>query len=203
MTTIRNDKNMAVSQQPESNANGGFMTRLRNWRKKEAGAVLVEYAFCLPLLLLICYMTLEFSFLKMRQISLDRVTDQTFRELRLGLIPDPDHEKVKDAMCAKPLARFILWNCSDNLLLQVREVERSVWNLDLGQTNCLDTTPEDGYMPPIDFSTGIENQLMVARACLIQGSLFPPINALRSLPRYDEFGNFALVSKSAFVNEPF
>ncbi|WP_170783514.1 TadE/TadG family type IV pilus assembly protein [Ruegeria lacuscaerulensis] len=184
-------------------ANGTFFQRIRGWRKNEDGAVLVEYALCLPLLLLMLFLTLEFAHLKMRQISLDRVTDQTFRELRLGLIPNPDHDSVKDAMCAKTLARIILWDCSESLLLQVREVERSVWNLDLGQTNCLDTTPEDGYMPPIDFTAGIENQLMIARACLIQRSLFPPINALRSLPRYDEFGNFALVSKSAFVNEPF
>ena len=61
----------------------------------------------------------------------------------------------------------------------------------------------DGYEPPIVFSAGIENQLMIARACLVQKSLFPPIPMLASLPRYDDFGNFALVSRSAFVNEPF
>ncbi len=177
--------------------------RLKNGWRDETGTTLVEYSLCLPVLLLFLFITLEFSYLIMRQVSLDRATDETFRELRLGLISEPDHEKVKTAICAKPLARVVLWRCDENLLLEVRQVEKSDWSLNLAGVLCIDTTPPDGYEPPIVFSAGIENQLMIARACLVQKSLFPPIPMLASLPRYDDFGNFALVSRSAFVNEPF
>ncbi len=178
-------------------------SRLKNGWRDETGTTLVEYSLCLPVLLLFLFITLEFSYLIMRQVSLDRATDETFRELRLGLIPEPDHEKVKTAICTKPLARIVLWRCDENLLLEVRQVEKSDWSLNLADVLCIDTTPPDGYEPPIVFSAGIENQLMIARACLVQNSIFPPIPMLASLPRYDDLGNFALVSRSAFVNEPF
>lgn len=199
----KNNNNLSTPQNTEVHAHRSFWQRVRNWRKNEAGAVLVEYSICLPFLLFAAYLTFEFSFLKMRQFSLDRVTDQAFRELRLGLIDDPDHDKVKDAMCEKPLARFILWNCSNTVRLQVVEVEQGVWDLDLDELDCVDLMPPDDYNPEIEFDEVKPSQLMIARSCILQRGLFPPINALSSLPRYDSLGNFALVSRSAFVNEPF
>ncbi|WP_171123718.1 MULTISPECIES: TadE/TadG family type IV pilus assembly protein [unclassified Ruegeria] len=182
----------------------GIARRTRRWWRDEDGTTLVEFSVCLPLLLLFLFITLEFSYLIVRQVALDRSTDETFRELRLGLISDPTHEKVKTAICAKSLAQVSLWDCDENLLLEVRQVEKSDWEFNLnGRANCLNTSPPDGYEPPIDFTEGTENQLMIARACLVQRSLFPPMPMLASLRRYDDLGNFALISRSAFVNEPF
>lgn len=196
------DYSPRMSPRTDNDASPPLHRRMRNWLRDESGTMMVELAITAPLLFLLFFITVEFSYLKVRQISLDHVTDVTFRELRLGLIPDADHDTVKAEICDKALAQLLLWDCSDNLLLEVREVAKSDWSINAADPICLDTTPEEDYEPPIVFTTGIENQMMIARTCLIQRSLFPPMQMLMSIPRYDDLGNFAVVSKSAFVNEP-
>lgn len=176
--------------------------RMARWWRKENGAVLVEYAIAAPFLLLVFFVIVEFSYLKVREVALDRATDMAFRELRLGLIEDPTHDKVKEAICADGVARILLRNCSDNLLLEVRQVPKTDWSIGAGDPICLDTTPAEDYEPPIVFTPGTDSQMMVARACLIQNPVFPPFEYVMSIQRYDDAGNFALISKSAFVNEP-
>ncbi len=174
---------------------------LSNWSKNEDGATLVEFAIVVPLLFLVFFLTLEFSYLKVREVALDRATDEAFRELRLGLIADPSHDKVKARICANALA-FLLPDCENNLLLEVREVPKSNWDISTNDPICLDTTPTEDYEPPIVFTEGAENQMMIARACLIQQPILPLFDFVRSIRRYDEQGNFALISRAAFVNEP-
>ena len=181
----------------------GIRATVRAWLRGESGASMVEFTITAPLLFLLFFVTVEYGYLKVREIALDRVTDETFRELRLGLITDANHETVKAAICSKRLAGVVLIDCADNLLLEVRSVPKSDWSIQMNANpNCLDTSPPKDYEPPIDFSPGAQNQLMIARTCLIQRPLFPPFEWTRALARYDNQGNFALFSKSAFVNEP-
>lgn len=176
---------------------------VRAWLRGASGASMVEFTITAPLLFLLFFVTVEFGYLKVREIALDRVTDETFRELRLGLITDANHDTVKTAICSKRLAGVVLIDCADNLLLEVRSVPKSDWSIQMNENpNCLDTSPPKDYEPPIDFSPGAQNQLMIARTCLIQRPLFPLFEWTQSLARYDDQGNFALFSKSAFVNEP-
>lgn len=176
--------------------------RLRYWVRDESGASIVELSLMAPLLFLVFFTTLEFSYMKVREVSLDRATDEAFRDLRLGLIDDPDHEKVKAAICANRISTLTLPDCATNLILEVREVPKGNWTLPGGEPNCIDTTPPDGYEPPIVFSAGTENQLMVARACLVHTPIMPPFGFVSSIRRYDAEGNYGLVSRAAFVNEP-
>lgn len=176
--------------------------RAMDFARDESGTTIVEFSITFLLLISIALSVFEFSYLKAREVVLDRATDNAFRELRLGLIPEPNHDKVKTAICEDELAAQVLWDCEDNLLLEVREVPKSNWNIAMDGPICLDTTPAEDYEPPIVFTPGAENQLMVARACLIQRPVFLSIEALFPFRRYDERGNFSLISKSAFVNEP-
>ncbi|MEM6890990.1 MAG: TadE/TadG family type IV pilus assembly protein [Pseudomonadota bacterium] len=178
-----------------------WQSKIRHWLRDESGATLVEFTIIVPTLFMVFFLTAEFSYLKVREVALDRSTDRAFRELRLGLIDDPTHDKMKIEICSDELA-FLLPNCLENLLLEVREVPKTDWSINTGDPICLDTTPAEDYEPPIVFTAGVENQMMVARACLIQRSIFPVFELVRSIGRYDEFGNFALISKTAFVNEP-
>ncbi|MDJ0858422.1 MAG: pilus assembly protein [Dinoroseobacter sp.] len=175
---------------------------LRTWARDESGASMLEVSLVAPLLFLAFFTTLEFSYMKVREISLDRATDQTFRELRLGLINDPDHEKVKAAICANTISRLTLPDCATNLILEVREVPKANWSLPGEDPNCINTAPPEGYEPPIFFSAGAENQLMVARACLVHRPIMPPFGFVASIRRFDDQGNYGLVSRAAFVNEP-
>ncbi|MEM9394952.1 MAG: TadE/TadG family type IV pilus assembly protein [Pseudomonadota bacterium] len=175
---------------------------LRKLLRDESGASVVEFGLMAPLLFLLFFTTLEFSYMKVREISLDRATDQTFRELRLGLIDDPDHAKVKAAICANVISTLTLPDCEANLILEVREVPKGNWSLPAEDPNCIDTSPPDDYEPPISFTPGTENQLMVARACLVHSPLLPPFGFVASIRRFDDQGNYGLVSRAAFVNEP-
>lgn len=183
-------------------ASARIAQRVRHLLRNESGASAVEFALTVPLLFLLFFVTLEFSYMKVREIALDRATDETFRQLRLGLIADPDHDKVKTAICANSLSTLVLRDCDANLILEVREVPKTNWALPADLANCINTEPPDGYEPPIFFSAGAENQLMVARACLIHRPLLPPFGFVSSINRYDDQGNYGLVSRSAFVNEP-
>ena len=88
------------------------------------------------------------------------------------------------------------------MFLEVRQVPKSDWSINAFERPlCLDTSDED-FDPPIVFNPGVENEMMIARACLVHNPILPLFEAVLSIKRYDEQGNFALVSKSAFVNEP-
>lgn len=173
----------------------------RRWLGDQSGAFLTEYAIVISFMFLAFFIAVEFSYLKVREVALDRAVDRSFRELRLGLINNPDHDVMKARICADQLS-FLLPNCDDNLLLEVRQVPKTNWTIGAGEPICLDTTPPDDYEPPIVYSNGGQNDLMVARACLIQRPIFPVFDLISALQRYDDLGNFALISISAFVNEP-
>lgn len=199
----RSEKLTDVPDHPGLKTRRTLLDHAASWWRDESGAHLVEYAIAAPFLLLVFFVMTEFSYLKIREVALDRATDMAFRELRLGLIENPTHDKVKAAICTEGVAQVLLRDCDENLLLEVRQVPKTDWSIGAAESpNCLDTTPAEDYAPPIEFSAGADSQMMIARACLIQNPIFPPFEYVMSIRRYDELGNFALISKSAFVNEP-
>ena len=75
---------------------------------------------------------------------------------------------------------------------------------DLEEIECVDQ-PADETITPVtseNFSTGGSSQIMFVRVCLVVNPLFPGVPYLSQLPKESLSGGYAIVSQTAFLNEP-
>lgn len=170
-----------------------FVARLTRARE---GAVGVEFVLIVPLLLLMITTSFELGMVTMRQVMLDRGLDLTVRDIRLGAIAPVTHDSVGASICKHAL---ILPDCLTNLRLEMIPLDPRGWIAPPGNADCVDRA--DATVPLRRFTAGVENQLMMLRACSLFDPYFPTSGLGAELP--DQSGGaYALVSASAFVIEP-
>ncbi|NBO20415.1 MAG: pilus assembly protein [Rhodobacteraceae bacterium] len=173
-----------------------ILHQLRRFWSDTRGQFSIEFVFILPPLIFLFMSGLECGMYMTRLVLLDRAMDITMRELRLGEIPSPSHETLKREICQ--LASH-LSGCMDNLLLELRPIDRATWVLPSTDATCIDRAAT--VQPVTTFQTGQENDVMLVRACLRIDAFFPTTGLALALPQ-DALGGYALVSTSIFVNEP-
>ncbi|MDP2738415.1 MAG: hypothetical protein Q8O82_06825 [Pseudorhodobacter sp.] len=172
--------------------------RRRRFLQREDGAVTIPTIIFIPFFLLIFTSSIELSTLSIRQSLLDRAVDDTARILRLGIEPLPDHTTLKRSICNRIA---IVSNCMNDLMVEVIEVDKVTWTTTRTGTAiaCVDhsveTTPEALIL------RGKEDQLMLMRVCLKVKPMMPGAGVGAQLVK-DGDGAVALVSVTAFVNEP-
>lgn len=175
------------------------MTRfLRRFGKDEDGQIMIEFAIMVPLIFTIFLTAVELGIYSMRQMWLDRGLDMTVRIVRLGTGQTPQHDDLKDMICAN--AGFIP-DCSNSLKLEMRPVDPRNF-VALSQTaDCYDKSqpvlPEDAPT----YITGQEHDLMVLRACVKFDPVFPTTGLGFQFIK-DGSGQAQMTAMSAFVQEP-
>ncbi|RYH08408.1 TadE/TadG family type IV pilus assembly protein [Tropicimonas sp. IMCC6043] len=178
----------------ESHAAGGH--RLRRLYRGEEGNATIEFVILFPIFMVLFLSAFEIGLLMVRQVMLDRATDIAVRSLRIGEWNNPTHDDLKDFICEQAL---ILPDCKENMLIELSPVSKSTWQpLPEGPT-CVDKSTE--IQPVVNFEVGIQHELMMVRVCALQKPLAPLTGLGLKLPRHDA-DHYALVSLSAFVNEP-
>ena len=60
---------------------------------------------------------------------------------------------------------------------------------------------DEDVQPLVRFTNGVENELMLIRACAVIDPFFPSLGVGRSMP-VDSTGGYQVIASSAFVNEP-
>lgn len=169
---------------------------ISRFRRSEAGNATIEFAITFPAVMMLLLSGIELAMSSLQHAMLERAMDMTVRDIRLGTGTSPQHDEIKDLLCER--AGFID-NCSDNMRLQMVEVDPRNWNWAGGTTQCVDHA-EDAE-PVIEFKQdAAENALMVLRACAKIDPIFPT-TGLGAAMKGDD-GQYALVSISAFVQEP-
>ncbi|PYF09651.1 hypothetical protein C8J30_10721 [Rhodobacter viridis] len=178
-----------------------MLSRLRRrlWRRarSEEGAVTIPAVMWLPLFIMIMVASVDMSVLIIKQTLFDRGVDLSTRILRLGIEPLPSHDVLKRSIC-KNIA--FISNCMDRLAVEVFPIDTTTWT----STNssglvCTDSSSAVALSPQI--LRGGTNQLMMLRACLKIDTMMRADPFAMALRR-DAGGQVALVSITAFVNEP-
>ena len=171
---------------------------LRGFRRDEDGsAVVIEFVLFVPILFGAFLMAFEMGIYQMRQMQLDRGLDIAVREVRLNTTTAFEHDDVKAMICANT---GWLENCDSLLKLEMNSVNPRAFAQFDQTPDCLDTADEDPQ-PPRGFTMGIQNEMMMLRACIRFKPVFPTSGLGRSFQK-DGNGMARMISTSAFVQEP-
>lgn len=173
-----------------------LLSRLRRYRRSDDGSATIEFAITFPSLLFLVLSSVELGFVTLQHAMLERAMDMTVRDIRLGTGTAPQHDEIKDRICAR--AGFIA-DCSDNLRLEMIQVDPRAWASPPANPDCTDQSED--VEPVRNFINGQNNELMILRACAKIEPVFPTTGLGANMAK-DGAGFYALVSTSAFVQEP-
>ncbi len=167
----------------------------RFWRSED-GVATVEFAITFPIFMFVLASGVEMGVATLQHSMLERAVDMTVRDIRLGTGTAPQHDEIKALICDR--AGFIE-DCSTNLRLEMLQVDPRNWTEIPTEADCTDQSEE--VVPVRSFVNGLENELMIIRACAKISPIFPTSGVGAAVVK-DEAGQYALVSTSAFVQEP-
>lgn len=174
------------------------MIRVRQFRTRQDGNATVEFVFLFPLFIFLLIASYEAGILAVRHVMLDRGLDLSVRALRLGQVTDPTPEKLKLAICQ---TAGLIPDCMNALHLELQPVSTTTWNPLNTTVECIDKSAE--IQPVTTLNPGVANELMLVRVCAKINPLFGisgrPFGIRMPI---DGAGQYALVSSTAFVNEP-
>ncbi len=173
----------------------GIRAIRRLWRREDGNAT-IEFALLFPAFITLFLISFEMGMILIRGVMLDRATDIAMRELRLGTLSPMTQEGLKQSICENSV---IIPNCGESLLVELRPVSTTTWEPLGAQVTCVDRTEE--VQPVLDFTPGSKNELMLVRVCAVFDPFFPT-TGLAAQMSLDASGAYALVSTSAYVNEP-
>lgn len=178
----------------------GSLNLLR-WRvaravREEDGTATIPFILFLPFFMMLVISSLEMGILMLRNVMLERALDLSVRDLRLGAFTG-DYDDFKQDVCDRA---GIIPDCMDTLVIELRPVSTTTWApLSTGPI-CVDrANPLVPLGNPFDMGAG--DELMLIRACAKFDPVVPTTGLGFSLPK-DNTGAYALVSTTAFVNEP-
>jgi len=170
---------------------------LSRLRRSEDGAVTLPALLWLPVFIMVMVSSVELCVLIVKQTLLDRGVELTTRIMRLGIEPLPTHDQLKRSICTN--IAFIP-GCMDRLAVEVFPVDTDTWtSSNASPVLCTDSSSAAELSPQIE--RGGSNQLMILRACLKIDTVTEMDPLAMALVR-DGGGQTALVSVTAFVNEP-
>lgn len=169
---------------------------LKRWLGDETGAVVADFAIMLPIFVMFLLSSVEMGFMSFRQTMLERGLDLAVRNLRLGIVEDPSHAKVKAEIC-----RYsgFLPDCENSLRLEMQPIDLRSYTMIPADADCVDKSEE--IKPVRAFIPGGSNELMVLRACIKIAPIFPTVGLGEGIAK-DGNGDMSLFSITAFVNEP-
>ncbi len=166
------------------------------FRRSEDGSATIEFAITFPAMLFFLLSGIELGMVTLHHAMLERAMDITVRDIRLGTGTAPQHDDIKDLICAR--AGFID-DCADNLRLEMIQLDPFNWaGLD-SDADCIDHSVE--VSPVRSFVNGQDNELMVLRACVKIEPIFPTVGLGATIDK-DGAGNYSLLATAAFVQEP-
>ena len=169
----------------------------RLWRREEGSSTL-EFIVLFPFLGYLIFGLAETGVLIVRSTNLDRGVDIAVRDVRLGQPSVASYDGLRDRICQ---LSFLLGSCNETLRLELTAIGTTPsGGTPSGAVSCTNRADPD-ISPPIQFDTSTPGEIVIVRACLIVDPVFPGTGFMALLPKSDG-GGYALVSRSAFMNEP-
>lgn len=177
-----------------------MLRRIRNQIRRivrsEKGTATIEFVICVPVIMAIFMASIESGLFMTRFILMEQSVDKVMRNLRLGQYPDPTVAFLKSEICDRAV---ILGECSANITIELQPVSTTAWDFPSTSTVCVDR--DNDITPATTFRPGAAHEIMMVRVCVIQDAIFPLTGMGLKLAK-DAQGGYALITASAFVNEP-
>ncbi len=171
--------------------------KLRRFRKSEDGNATIDFVIALPAFMLLFTSAYESGMLSTRHVMLERGVDVAVREVRIGKLINPTHSALTQRICE---AASIIPDCSNQLRLEMVSADLRNFVPPTAQVSCVDRSQSG--TPVINFNTGLNNELMILRACALFDPMIPTTGLGKEIPK-ESGGAYALVATSAYVMEPF
>lgn len=175
---------------------GRFLSRLTRRARSEDGTSTVPFVIFVPLFMTMVMSSTEMGTMLFRQVMLERGLDLAVRDLRLGIWVPANSDQLKQRICNYA---GVIPSCTQAMLVELRPVSKSTWSPLGSGPVCVDRTAV--VQPVTAFNAGASNDMMLVRACVKFVPIFPTNGFGFGMPK-DNTGAYALVSSSAFVNEP-
>lgn len=172
-----------------------FKRFVRDFRKED-GTASIEFVFIIPMLMTVFMASCESGYFMVRHVMLERAVDMTMRDLRLGLLGNVNQNDLRTLMCSRSV---VLHDCAANLKIELQPVSMTTFVMPATPETCVDRT--DNIDPPTTYNPGGGSEMMLVRVCVRQDAMFPSTGVGLGLEQ-DAQGGYALVARSAFVNEP-
>ena len=171
----------------------------RRFRKEESGNASVEFFIIFPVFFMMLLASIELSVITLRHTLLERGLDIAVRQIRLGTGEPSNHAEIKDVICE---AAAFIRNCDSELRLEMKPVDMRAYASLSDDVKCIENSePVDPAVLKKDFVFGGVNELMVLRACYRYDPIFPD-DMLGEALHKDEYGKPAIITMTAFVQEP-
>ena len=171
-------------------------TKWRHLWRDRSGASAVEFAMVAPLFFAIMFSCFEAGWIMVQETMLDRAVDLVVREIRIA--PDGlnfDQATIRSKICKKTI---VIQNCENSLLVEMIPINKSS---DFPNDSARCVNRETKVNPIFRYTPGGRSQVVFMRACVIVDLITPLMGLALALPK-DSSGGFALVSSTAFMNEP-
>lgn len=174
-----------------------LLDKLATFRANEDGNATIEFVMVLPAFFLLFTSAYEGGVLSTRHVMLERGLDVAVRDVRVGNLINPTHESLTRRICE---AASIIPNCEANLRLEMVSADLRNFNAPGGPISCVDRAEQGA--PVLNFNTGLNNQMMILRACALFDPMIPTNGLGKEIPKQSG-GAYALVATAAYVMEPF
>ncbi len=177
-----------------------ILKALKRFGASEDGNPTVEFAIVVPMFLIFLASGIELGLMNVRHTLLERSLDEAMREVRLGTGIAPQHDDIVDMICT---SATMVPDCRNNLRLEMNEVDMRNWT---GLPESIDCTvgggnPNFEVRPVRQFKAGLDNEMVLVRACAKFDPFFPIAGLGRSLSK-DDAGQLSIVAMNGFVQEP-
>lgn len=172
--------------------------KFRRFRGKEDGSATIEFVLIFPALIMLFLTGFEAGYYMVRNVMLERAVDITVRNVRLGG-DVPSYDQLKADICNET---SIIADCMNTLMVSMEPVLPTPGNVQAisnAPTRCIDRSSQDEQQG--NYGIGLQNQAMLVSVCALSQPLFPT-TGLGVGMAVDSEGNYAIVAKAAFVNEP-
>lgn len=172
------------------------MNALTRFRKDETGSMVVPFALWTPVFLGLILSAIELGTVTIRQTALERALDDTVRDLRLDATNVLTHDQIRTKICE---SAAVLPACEEMLRLEMVKLNMRNWQAPAQQADCVDVS--QAVNPVRGFYKGGDHEMLMIRACYKYQPITPAGTLSSSLPK-DAAGYTAIISTTAFVNEP-
>lgn len=182
---------------PRTTGFGRLTGGLRQLARREDGNTTIEFVILFPIFITILVSSVEIGLITMRHTLLDRAVDLTVREIRLGTGTAPQYDQIRDTICDRAGA---IQDCKDNVKIEMIRMDLRNWTPPPADYDCVNHAEE--VQPVRTFTNGMQNEMMLLRICAMFKPVFPLSGLGRDLKNKSDSGYTAMISSTAFVQEP-
>ncbi len=180
------------------------MIGFRHFLGDERGTASIEFIFVVPTVMLIFTASFESSMFMARHVMLERSVDIVVRDIRLGKLDGLTHTQLKKLVCETSALVGSVDTCMKSMRIWMQPVNTANFDMPAPPRGCVDKSAPPVSTEPAatEFRFGSDNELMLLHICLKEEPMFPTSVVGAGLIRDETDGNYALLARSVFVNEP-